>query len=262
MLKNKNYHDFLITLKKLKKTNTIGVKQSLEDEGATFDEISFMRMITKKLGIMHYVKIGGCEAINDILFCKKIKIDGIIAPMIESSYALQKFIQSIKFSGYKNKVYLNIETISAIKNLDKILKTDEARHLSGITIGRSDICGSLNLEKKHTDNKKIFKLTKNAANKIKKYNFNLKIGGSINAKSKNFLQKLYNKKLIKYFETRNIEIKINNKNLEMFNDIIKNIFSAEISWLQLKKDINNQNNLLKRDYKKRTFELKKRLDLK
>ena len=38
----------IIKLKNLKKFNIVGVKQSLEDEGASFDDIKIMRTITKK----------------------------------------------------------------------------------------------------------------------------------------------------------------------------------------------------------------------
>ena len=52
-----------------------------------------MRKVTKKTKIKLNVKIGGCEAKNDIFFCKKISTDSIVAPMIESEYALKKIIQ-------------------------------------------------------------------------------------------------------------------------------------------------------------------------
>ena len=56
-------------LKGLKNLGVSGVKQSLEDEGASFDDIKIMRKITKKLKLKLNVKIGGCEAKNDIFFC-------------------------------------------------------------------------------------------------------------------------------------------------------------------------------------------------
>ena len=59
----------LITLlKKLKKNNIVAVKQALEDEGASFDDLSVMRKVTKKAKVSLNVKIGGCEAKNDIFF--------------------------------------------------------------------------------------------------------------------------------------------------------------------------------------------------
>ena len=56
-------------LKKLKKQNIVAVKQSLEDEGASFEELTLMRKITKKASLKHNVKVGGCEAKTDIYFC-------------------------------------------------------------------------------------------------------------------------------------------------------------------------------------------------
>ena len=70
-----------------------GIKQSLEDEGASFNDIKIMKKITSAAKVDLNVKIGGCEAKNDIFFRKKIKTNSIVAPMVESEYALRKFIQ-------------------------------------------------------------------------------------------------------------------------------------------------------------------------
>ena len=70
-----------------------GIKQSLEDEGASFNGIKIMKKITSAAKVDLNVKIGGCEAKNDIFFCKKIKSNSIVAPMVASEYALRKFIQ-------------------------------------------------------------------------------------------------------------------------------------------------------------------------
>jgi hypothetical protein len=57
------------SLKKLKKIGVVGIKQSFEDEGASFKDIETMRFITNAAKIHLNVKIGGCEAKNDIFFC-------------------------------------------------------------------------------------------------------------------------------------------------------------------------------------------------
>ena len=59
---------FINNLKELKKYNVVAIKQSLEDEGASFEEIKIMRMITRKAGLQHNIKVGGCEAKTDIFF--------------------------------------------------------------------------------------------------------------------------------------------------------------------------------------------------
>ena len=61
----KNILECLIELKKLGVT---AVKQSTEDEGSSFQDILMMRKITNKVGIKLNVKVGGCEAKNDIFY--------------------------------------------------------------------------------------------------------------------------------------------------------------------------------------------------
>jgi len=155
-------------LKYLKSIGVIGVKQSLEDEGASFKDIEMMRKITIAAKIDLNVKIGGCEAKNDIFFCKNINTNSIVAPMIESKYALKKFIQSVE---KKNKILIliNLETDLALKNLNSIIKSKYFQFLDGIVIGRSDIAGSMNLEKKDVNSKKIFNKVHYVFKKIKKY---------------------------------------------------------------------------------------------
>ena len=99
----------LNTLVQLKTLGVTGVKQSTEDEGSSFNDILLMRKITKKAGVKLNVKIGGCEAKNDIFFCKRTKVDGIVAPMVESKYALQKFIQCAGVNK-KNLLFMNFQT--------------------------------------------------------------------------------------------------------------------------------------------------------
>ena len=92
---------FFSQIKILKKLGAVAIKQSLEDEGANFEEIRFLRKITKKYGLKLNVKVGGCEAKNDIYFCQSIKCDGIVDPMVESEYNLTKLIQTVSnvFNG-------------------------------------------------------------------------------------------------------------------------------------------------------------------
>ena len=164
---NKNLNEKITKkLKILKRHNVVGIKQSLEDEGATFDDLKLMRIITNKTNLNLNVKIGGCEAKNDIFFCKKIKTNSIVAPMIESKYALKKFIQCAG-KNKKNKLFFNLETNLSLVNLSKIMKSKEFKLLDGVVIGRSDLAGSLSLSKKDVNKKIIFMKVFNAFKKIK-----------------------------------------------------------------------------------------------
>src|ERR1019366_665846 len=99
------------------------------------------------------VKIGGCEAVRDLLEAKQIGVNYIIAPMVESSYALSKYVAA------KNKVYsaddsvdtdflFNSETISGYndrKNLADLASSPAG--VQGVVFGRVDFCGSLGLDR-------------------------------------------------------------------------------------------------------------------
>ena len=168
------------SLKYLKKYNAVAVKQSLEDEGVSQEDLILMKQITHKAKLDLNVKIGGCEAKNDIHFCEWLKVKGIVAPMVESPYALRKFLQSIS-NNNKQKLYVNLESIQAFQNINSILKQPNIKRLTGVVIGRSDLAGSLNLEKKEVNSRRIYKLVYSILKKIKKKKINSKNGWFFNS---------------------------------------------------------------------------------
>lgn len=251
------------SLKLMKKKGISAIKQSLEDEGATFKDIMTMREITKAAKVDLNIKIGGCEAKNDIFFCKQIGADSIVAPMVESEYALKKFIQCV--GEYKNTALLiNLETNLSLKNLNKIIKAQSFKHLDGIVIGRSDLAGSLNLSKDKVNSKLIFNKVQKAFRKVKKNNKKMiiKMGGSITSKSSKFINNLFNEQLLNKIETRNVEINLSQKIINNLQNIIPEIFKFEIEWLKFKLNMreNKKNKLVIKDYLYRIKEMEKRLD--
>tara|TARA_Y100000389_G_scaffold183385_1_gene200815 strand:- start:3547 stop:4323 length:777 start_codon:yes stop_codon:yes gene_type:complete len=250
-------NNLIYRLKILKKLGAVAIKQSLEDEGASFEDLIFMRKLTKKLNLKLNVKIGGCEAKNDVFFCNSISVNGIVAPMVESEYALKKFIQTVP-SSFKGDLYVNLESKNAISNLNKILNLNEFRKLKGVVIGRSDLAGSFNLPKTEVDSKKIYNLMQLNLKKIKKKKKLIKMGGSITKNSKNFISMLFKKKLIDRVETRNIELKLNNKMLNNFDKTIALIFSFETDWLRYKYEKFKLNKIVKKSILKRISEIDKR----
>ena len=250
-------------LKKLKGLGVVGVKQSLEDEGASFNDIRIMRKITKKLKLKLNVKIGGCEAKNDIFFCKDIQTDSIVAPMIESEYALKKFIQCAA-QKKTNLLLINLETFQSIKNLKYIVKSKYFKPIDGVVIGRSDLAGSMSHAKSFVNSKRIYNIVSKTFSYIRELKKNkkiLKMGGSITQNSKEFIQSLFEKNFLDYVETRNIEIKLSKKSIDNFEKIIIGSFQFEIEWLKYR--IKNNKNLpvnLVNDYKKRINEVRHRLE--
>lgn len=256
--------NIILILKKLKNKGAVAIKQSFEDEGASFEEIKLMKKIVKKVGLKHNIKIGGCEAKNDINFCSNLKVDGIVAPMVESRYALDKFFQSIPQNNL-SKLYVNIETISALKNLRKIFTSKYIDRLYGIIFGRSDIVGSLGLKKKDVNSKKITKLLLKSIKFVKKKNKKLviKVGGSVTLNSKTVFEYLFKKNLIDSTETRNIEIQVNKKSLDNFKELIILAFEFEVAWIKykLKNKFFDLKSSERKFFNRRIIEINKRIKL-
>ena len=120
-----------------------GVKAEFEAEGSSFRDLVRLRRITDKLSIPLYLKIGGVEALRDVKDSLEIGVDGLIAPMVESAFALKKFLDGVASIYKDTDVHLsvNIETQKGIESLEKILDLGKGR-IDNITIGRTDLSSS------------------------------------------------------------------------------------------------------------------------
>ena len=139
-------YDFLVDLKENHKIS--GIKISFEDEGLTGEMAQIITSIAFKAGVHVSMKIGGCEAKRDMHDAKVLGVDKIVAPMIETPYALKKFVEATH-SIYSDderqntKFMVNIETIGGYNNLKEMMQIPEAKEILGITLGRVDFSGSL-----------------------------------------------------------------------------------------------------------------------
>ena len=237
----------------LKNNNIFGIKQSFEDEGVLLDDVMTMRRITELTNLKLNVKIGGCEALTDIHNCKSIGVDAIVAPMIETEFALQKFIESI--TTLKNiDFYINIESKTGYENLSKILSSPSSKLLKGIVIGRSDLTKSYGYDKSYVDSEFIYDIVFNAMKMAKSYGLKTLMGGNISSNSIDFIKKLNNNNLIDYIETRNVIIKL--KNINTLEDDIKSAILFESNWLLYK---SKKYNDIGDSYKNRSEVIKDRI---
>tara|TARA_Y100000816_G_C26075174_1_gene565873 strand:+ start:901 stop:1725 length:825 start_codon:yes stop_codon:yes gene_type:complete len=220
-------------LTKLRSVGVTGIKQSFEDEGVILGDVATMRRITESINTDIYVKIGGCEAITDINNCLSMGINSIIAPMVETKFALSKFLSAVKNVKGTN-FYFVCETKTALENLEEMLDSDESGILSGIVVGRSDLTKSFDLPKKDVDSDFICEKAEKAFKLAKDRNLKTTMGGNISVSSVEFIKKMYSNGLLDKIETRNVVITLDEKNINSLTESITKSLLFEIDWLEFK----------------------------
>ena len=208
------------------------IKISLEDEGLTFDQATKIACLTHQNIIPLNIKIGGAEAISDMRFASNIKCSGCVAPMIESPYALHKFISSV----YKNsfdfkKLFINIESKQAYLNIKDILESSDAKHLYGIVLGRTDFIQSFGYTKDKVDSDKCLTMAREVFTLAKNKGLKTLMGGNMNINSFNFIKTLYNDNLLDYIETRNVKVKLSSNFLNNFKENLSNMLEFDVNMM-------------------------------
>jgi len=236
---------FKSVLQKLLNEGVVGVKQSFEDEGVLFDDVVKIKRLCDSLGAYVSVKIGGCEAVSDINNCLLLDVNGIVAPMVESEFALQKFVEAVITNvdvdtREKMNFYINVESKTAYENLDKILSSPSSKLLTGVVVGRSDLTKSFGYGKQDVTSNEMCNIVTDILKQCKDYGFKTLMGGNIGSSSIEFIKKLYNKNLLNNIETRNVIIDLNKADINDLDNLIKNSLFFESSWLNYKAEYYNK----------------------
>ena len=246
--------DLKNSLEVLSKHGIIGMKQSFEDEGVLLNDVVAFKRVTEVCGLQSFVKIGGCEAKSDLFNCVRMGIDGVIAPMVETPFALSKFIDMMDEYKERADSYIVIESQTSYKNIDEILNEGQGK-LKGIIVGRSDFSKSYKLNKSEVDSDFIHNKVEDILVKAKKNNYITTMGGNISTRSTQFIKDMYQKNLLDRIETRNGVIEINEQNLKIIDKVIQKALDFEIEWLQYKLSISSK---LSSEYSERIGLLKNR----
>lgn len=187
----------------------IQLKAEFENEGSRQVELMRLKDIADAVGLPIILKIGGCEAVTDIYEALSLGARGIIAPMCETAFAVNKFLNAIEtFVAEDNRkdieFAINIETKTAVDNLDKILQLPNIKLLSGITFGRVDFMGSVNADRNLVDSPDVLRCCHKVFNKVHAIGVKTALGGAISHKSFPFIVSLKLKSLLNKYETRKV----------------------------------------------------------
>jgi hypothetical protein len=218
------------------------VKAEFEAEGTRTDELLRLIEIARKADLGIGLKIGGCEAMRDLMEVKQFGVDYIIAPMVETPYALSKFISS------KNKIFdsddrkevkflTNLETITGFENLDGMIEAAKIQDgLDGLVFGRVDFVMSMGANGREDVNKDFVTETVVAtAHSCKKAGIELVMGGGISRDAIPSIREVQSVHLDRY-ETRKIIFKGEAIQLPAADKALIAAVKFELLWLKNKRD--------------------------
>lgn len=216
--------------------DVVAVKAEFEAEGSRNDELVMLNEIIFRADMNLYIKIGGCEAVTDLNRCKCLGAKGIMAPMIETPFAMKKFI------GASEKVFgdrmgeiewiINAETKTCHENLNDILDVAKG-FLNAVSIGRVDLSGSLGLPRTEINSDFMFEQTMDIAKRSRERGYIVNFGGGISFDAIPFICKMY--PVNDRFETRKIVFRTNNDEKKLQRKII-HAMEFETLYLQNKCD--------------------------
>ena len=223
------------------KFGVVSIKAEFEAEGTRVDELLRLVDIARSADLPMTVKIGGCEAVRDLLESKQIGVRYVVAPMVETPYALSKYILA------KNMVFnddeledtdflFNLETITGFNNLTEMMKVARSTGgVQGMVFGRVDFAGSLGENRDTINEPKITEYVSSAASAAKNASLDFVMGGAISSDSLHIIKEIAAIHLTR-FETRKVVFSGEASTLNDIDQGLVNAVHFELLWLINKRD--------------------------
>ena len=217
------------------------VKAEFEAEGTRTDELLRLVDIARSANLPLTVKIGGCEAIRDLLEAKQIGVSYIVAPMVETAYALEKFIaaKNLVFSPDERvdtDFLLNIETITGFENRDEMVRTAvRTDGVQGIVFGRVDFVGSRGRHRDSINEPDVSGRILEIARLLKEVDLDLVVGGGVSIEALPAIREVAAVHLTR-FETRKVVFHADAVTLPNLEQGLLNAVHFELLWLLNKRN--------------------------
>jgi 4-hydroxy-2-oxoheptanedioate aldolase len=231
--------DIIEVLKLLKdEYGVFEIKAEFESEGSRMEEMMRLKDITSYVNLPIILKVGGVEAVTDVYNALALGVKGCIAPMAETKYALSKFTDLIdnfipKDNAEDIEFGANIETLTACNNFDDMLSLSNIKNLSGITIGRVDLVGSMGLSRASINTSDEVKgLCKTIFSKAKNQGFKTAMGGGIGTDAFPVINEMNSDGLIDKYETRKVVFPA--ESVKFGESSILKAVEFELLWLKSK----------------------------
>tara|TARA_B110000196_G_scaffold308284_1_gene308760 strand:- start:8 stop:808 length:801 start_codon:yes stop_codon:yes gene_type:complete len=238
---NKTEKEMLEILHKLRENGALAVKAEFEAEGTRTEELLRLMDLSRRASIGIGLKIGGCEAVRDLIEAKQFGVDYVIAPMVETSYAMEKYVVA------KNKVFnsdervdvdflANIETHTGFNNSSEMIEIAAKKNgIDGVVFGRVDFVRSKGLALDSVNEDNVNDSCIEIANKCRDNNLDFVVGGGISDVSVDPLKKI-SKNHLSRFETRKIIFHAEALNKKKIKETLLNAVHFELLWLLNKRE--------------------------
>ena len=159
------------------------LKGEFEAEGLTPIELASEVIWGARHGLDFLVKIGGCEAKSDVEYLQRLDVRNVVAPMIESGFAMVKYMGMLP-EGAFDQIGVTIETYNAVDRIDEILNA--GTKLTSVTIGRSDLTASFGGSS--TNNPETLEKTLKVARAAKTRGLEVTMGGSVDVRTRELMR--------------------------------------------------------------------------
>ena len=168
-----------------------------------------------------------------------IGVQNIVGPMVETHYALKKYLHAVKIAFSEEQrqdvdFLINIETITACQNFDAMLALPEIGDLDGVVVGRVDLTGSMGLTREAVNSPEVLELATTVARKAKAKGLKVVVGGGVSVHSLPFFQAFPEGHIDRY-ETRKVIFSCPGA-LDNPEDAFLRAVEFELMWLRNKKD--------------------------
>lgn len=243
---NSREREMLDMLKMLKQDfGASAVKAEFEAEGTRTDELLRLIDLARRADLKVKLKIGGCEAVRDLIESKQFGVEYIIAPMTETPYAVEKFILA------KNKVYtadqqkdtkflFMVETETTFLNLEKVMNVSvKPNGLQGVVFGRVDFLGSMGFDRSSIDTASTTDYVIKVATAAKSVGLDMVVGGAIAISSIPELKRIAGVHLHR-FETRKVAFDATGLDNPLLPRGLEKTVLFELVWLKNKQEYYNE----------------------